>query len=98
VEHTDLTQELLQIAAALKDTWEDYYETYPFTEDSTLAEKIEAFVMPARDAVLLHYPEFGSASPRLVWNTVFLAVAQSGTHSVDELHGARNYLGAKYSE
>ena len=93
-----LQAESAKIVEILKRKWVEFQTMVPFPADVPLTHRIEAFIVPAREGILKHYPIMRMAPPGLIWEMVFAAVIESKTHLPDDVSKARASLAAKYSQ
>jgi hypothetical protein len=91
-----LSAEAARIVEILKGKWVQFQTLLPFRADVPLADKIEAFVAPAREGILKNVPIMRVAPDALIWEMIFVAVIESKTHPADEVSKAREILAAKY--
>jgi hypothetical protein len=91
-----LRAEAAKVVEVLKRKWVEFQTLVPFRADVPLADRIEAFVMPAREGILKHYPIMHVAPDGLIWEMIFVAVIESRTHPPEEVSKARASLAAKY--
>jgi hypothetical protein len=74
-----------------------FNQELPFKKEVPLEKIIESFVFPAREYVVLAYPEFSDAPNHLIWTMVFTAVLESKTHSKEVVNIATSELEEKYA-
>jgi hypothetical protein len=79
------------------ETWVKFQKVVPFRAHASLSDRIEAFVLPAREGILNHYPIMRTAPPGLIWEMAFVAVMGSKVHLPEEVSNARALLAAKYA-
>jgi hypothetical protein len=93
-----IKEEAAKIVEVLKGKWAYFNTAVPFRDDVSLADRIEAFVEPAREGILNNYPIMRTAPNDIIWEMVFVAVIESKTHRPDEVSQARAALAAKYAQ
>ena len=92
-----MSAETDEIVEALKRKWTEFQTLLPFKADVPLSERIEAFVEPAREGILQNYPSMRAAPNVVIWEMIFVAVIESGSHPPDEVSRARAVLATKYA-
>lgn len=80
---------------AFKRTWMDLNPQTSTPEE--LAAQIEEFSQTAFRFMFTKFPITKDAPPSFIWNTVFTAVLETKTHSVEEVNKAIDLLRAKYA-
>jgi hypothetical protein len=80
---------------AFKRTWTDLNPQTSTPE--ALAAQIEEFAQTAFRFMFTRFPITKDAPPSFVWNTVFTAVLESKTHSVEEVNKAIDLLRPRHA-
>ena len=93
-----LHAEAARVVEILTGKWVQFQTMVPFRADVPLADRIEAFMMPAREGILQNVPIMRMAPNALIWEMIFVAVIESKTHPADEVSKARETLAAKYAQ
>ena len=77
-----LSRTASEIVEILKEKWKYFNTALPFKEEISLSQKIEAFIVPAREGLLHNYPIMKSAPNAMIWEMIFVAVIESiDTHT-----------------
>ena len=92
-----LQETTAEIVTILTGKWRDFNAAMPFKDSVSLSERIEAFVTPAREAILRNFPVMKAAPNAMIWEMIFVAVIESGTHKTADVNEARAALRAKYA-
>lgn len=84
-----LKSEALKVVDELTPRWIRYQELVPFAPNTPLAARVPGFTLGAQAYVDGNHPMMRTAPPAMIEEMVWLAVIQSGTHGVSQVHEAR---------
>jgi hypothetical protein len=77
---------------AIAQKWLLYNNVLQFKPETTLADRIENFLMPMSEFVRLNYPSAFDLGPRVVESLAFSGIQRSGSLSIEEINQAILHL------
>jgi hypothetical protein len=81
--------EAFEIVAALTPHWVRYQTLVPFAPNVLLPTRVVGFLMQAHNYVSKNHPLMKTAPPAMIEEMAWLAVIESGTHTVPQVNEAR---------
>lgn len=93
----EMKASMIECTASIKQRWLTYNETLKFKSDVPLESVIEAFSLPVKGFVEMHYPLLLAGGGQIFWMMIFTAILDSGTHSKDSVNQAIEILAEKYT-
>lgn len=84
-----LKTEALKVVSALTPQWVRYQDLVPFAPSVPLHARVPGFTLRAQDYIAVNHPLMNTAPPAMIDEMVWLAIIQSGTHTVPQVNEAR---------
>jgi hypothetical protein len=84
-----LKTEAFKVASALTPQWVRYQDLVPFAPSVPLHARVPGFTLRAQDYIAANHPLMNTAPPAMIDEMVWLAIMQSGAHTVPQVNEAR---------